>query len=265
MNTPCIWLIFLDDAEPLGQSIARSLQPYGLPVKGSLWPRNEPMGWLHCAQEAAQAQASVVLVITSPESCQNPEIRRQLALFRLALHTLRKRWINGFLVGPDAPPGLINPSDSSLSGTGVLDDWTTVEGNGWAAKVVARAHAPKPAQWPVRLALHGNERIGIWLETHPDPHQIAHGALVGVSGQDSCITFHAVGPKDALPERSINEFELQGLTFDIGTHAFHAWALQNEIPEDHSYFVRVNNEPSILAIGSLPNGHPDDVILMHLR
>lgn len=265
MNTACIWLLFLDDAEPLGQSIARSLQPYGLPVKGCLWPKNEPMGWLHCAQEAAQAQASVVLVIASQASCQNPDTRRQLALFRLALHTLRKRWINGFILGADSNPIRNNISEPSLSGTGILDDWTALEGSGWPAKVVARAYAPKLAQWPVRLALHANERIGIWLETHPDPYQIAHGALVGVSGQDTSITFHAVGPKDALPERSVNEFELQGLTFEIGTHSFHAWALQNEIPVDHSYFVRLDKEPSVLAIGSLPNGNPDDVTLMHLR
>ncbi|HUH40155.1 MAG TPA: hypothetical protein VL024_04705, partial [Castellaniella sp.] len=145
-----------------------------------------------------------------------------------------------------------------------LNDWACVNGLRWQAKVVARAHAPITPAWPVRLGLHAHERLGVWLETHPTPGQTATGAWVGVSGNKAKIDFHATGPAGGLPERSVNEYELPGLLFDYDGHAFQAWGLRNTIPDTSSYYVRLEGEPDLLALGTLPEGELEDVSLITL-
>ncbi|NLY28323.1 MAG: hypothetical protein GX049_12410 [Alcaligenaceae bacterium] len=265
MSTPVAWFITVEDTHTPASRAAGQLGPYGLTVKGQRWPENQSLGWLVSAQEAASAQAGVVVVAVSAVQWANPELRRSLALFRLALQTLRQRWINGFilLTGDSSKAATDQPDTTTF--TTLLNDWTPLEGSTWPARVVARAHAPVAPKWPVRLNLHGHERLGVWLETHPVPLESSRGALVGVSGNQASIGFHAVGPKGRLPDRSINEYELKGLQFQAGNHDFTAWALQNPLAPDQSYFVRLDGEPDFLAVGSLPEGSPDDVSLIALR
>lgn len=255
MAQTSIWIIKLDDDEGAAQQAARSLQPYGLAIKGQRWSQ-DPKAWLVSADEAAQAGAAVVLLTGTVTAEQQRATARGLALFRLCLQTRRQRPINGFfLSGPLAAP-------SDAHGTALLQDWTPLEGGAWPARLTARAHAPKAPDWPVQLGLYAHERLGVWLETHPQPGRTAPGALVGVSGNAAAIDFHAVGPAGQLPERTVNEYELQGLEFDAAGQHYMAWAVQNTIAPDHRYFVRLDGEPDRLAIGTLPDGTPGDVSLI---
>src|SRR5690606_8739137 len=191
----------------------------------------------------------------------DPAIRGELALFRLALQTQRGTTVNGLalLAGEPAAPAAAGTSRSDI-----LDDWLAAVDARWPARAVARAHAPVAPRWPVRLGMHAHERLGAWLEVHPLPGHEAEGACVGVSGEGASINFHAVGEAGALPERSVNEYELQGLKFDIGGLAFDAWALQNRIGEGQSYFVRVDGLPDYLAVGTLPVGQLEEVHVLSL-
>ena len=256
MAGKCAWFINLDEDDTAARLAAGQLGPYGLAVKGQRWPA-EDKAWLGSAQEAADAGAAVVLVIGSPARQAEAAVRRGLALFRLALQTRLGRAVNGFtLVTGEASGG------EPAAGHTVLGDWSRLDGTRWQAKVVARAHAPIAPSWPARLALHAHERLGIWLETHPAPGDTAPGALVGIAGNDARIDFHAVGPAGGMPERTVNEYELQGLQFEAGGQAFQAWGLRNAIAPDHSYYVRLDGEPDTLAIGTLPGGEPEDVSLV---
>lgn len=257
MSNKCAWIITLGTDDSPAQAAAAQVSAYGLPPQGQRWS-TQAGSWMASAQEAAQANAAVILLTGDMALYADPAIRRQLALFRLALQTHRQSVVNGLILATSALPAL--PDGPA----GVLDDWLVVTDNRWMAKAVARAHAPVAPAWPARLGLHAQERLGVWLEVHPDPEQIACGALLGVSGNDSSISFHAVGPAGALPHKTINEYALQGLKFDVGALAFEAWAVQNSIPPEQSYFVRLENEPDYLAIGTLPNGEPDDVHLFKM-
>ena len=90
------------------------------------------------------------------------------------------------------------------------------------------------------------------------------GCLVGVNGTGCEINFHAVGTAGGLPEKSVNEYELRGLVFDVGSRSFDAWALQNMIGADQAYYVRLVGEPDALAIGELPAGQLSEVDIVNL-
>lgn len=263
MAERCVWLIGLGDVDRVAQQVAAQLRPYGTPVRGQKWPSGEKQPWLASAQEAAGAGARVVVVVAQPESYANPERRRELALFRLLLQSLNKTTVNGFVVLTDLAAA--TTLDSDLPGTAVLADWEKVTDTGWPARVVARMHAPRKPQWPARIGMYAQEKLGVWLEVKPSPDSTTQGCLLGVSGHSASISFHAVGPAGRLPERSVNEYELKGIEFEAAGHAFSAWALRNTLTPADAYFVRIEQEPDILAIGNLPDGEFDDVDLLNLR
>lgn len=259
MSQKCAWIINFGPDDRPAQMAAAQLNAYGLPAAGQKWPKGEDKAWMNSAEEAAQRNTAVIILVGQAAEL-DPATRAELALFRLALQTHRGAPLNGLslLAGVPAAPA---QADGRI---GILDDWLAPADARWTARAVARAHAPVAPAWPVRLGLHAHERLGAWLEVHPSPGRDSPGACVGVAGEDASIDFHAVGPAAALPERSVNEYELQGLKFDIGPLAFEAWALQNRIAPDHSYFVRIAGLPSHLAIGSLPEGQLEDIHIVSI-
>lgn len=267
MMDKCAWIINLGQDDASGLQVAAQLSAYGLKPRGQRWPKGEDKAWMASAEEAAHQNASVVILLGTPEELGDPATRRELSLFRLALQTNKGGPVNGMALQPGAGTAGTAAETSSQADSNrvsLLADWLVPAASGWAAKAVARAHAPVAPRWPVRLGMHAHERLGAWLEVHPSPGHEAEGACVGVSGEGASINFHAVGEAGALPERSVNEYELQGLKFDIGGLAFDAWALQNRIGEGQSYFVRVDGLPDYLAVGTLPGGQLEEVHVLSL-
>ena len=261
MADKTVWLITLGEVDVIAQSVAQGLRAYGLTVEGQRWPVDQPQIWMPSAQEAFQAHASLIVLVADPVLYANPGVRRSLALFRIALETYLNRRVDGFVL----------PSDDSavteaLTGPGTLylADWIIPTTPTWIAKAVARVHSPSRNPLPVRIGLYAHERLGVWLEVSKEPAAECEGFLVGVSGNDAKIDFHAVGPSGKLPDRSVNEYELQGLTFDVGGLSFVAWGVQNRFGERDSYFVRLDGEPDYLAIGHLPGGELSEVDLVRL-
>ena len=257
MTQKCAWFINLSDDETVAQAAAQQLRPYGLPVQGQRWPQD--LSWLAAAQEAAAAQAAVIVVIGSAQRFAEPALRRSLALFRLMLHSQAGQALNGFTLLTGEPA----PASGQPAPLAILDDWQPLSGN-WPARLVARAHAPQAPAWPVQLGLYAHERLGVWLETHPHPGQTADGALVGVAGNEARIDFHAVGPQGGLPSTTDNQYELKGLQFTAADTAFEAWGLRNPIPPDARYYVRLEGDPDLIALGTLPDGELQDVTLIRL-
>lgn len=263
MAERCAWLIGVGDVDAAAQLAASQLRAYGLNLKGQKWPMGEKQAWLISAQEAAGAGARLILIVATPEDYQKPALRRELALFRLFLQTLAKSPIDGLVILTD--PSKASEAQTDLPGTPLLGDFEIVQGAGWQAKAVARLHAPRKSKWPVRFGLYAQERLGVWLEVKPQPSETTVGCLVGVSGNESKISFHAVGEAGRLPDKSVNEFELKGIEFETAGHQFTAWALQNTFTASDSYYVRLESEPDLLAIGALPGGEVADVDLFCLR
>ncbi|UOD50080.1 hypothetical protein [Orrella daihaiensis] len=263
MAERCAWLIGVGDADAAAQLAASQLRGYGVNLKGQKWPVGEKQAWLASAQEAAGAGARLILIVATPEDYQKPELRRELALFRLFLQTLMKSPVDGLVILTD--PSKAAEIQTDLPGTPLLGDFEIVQGAGWQAKAVARLHAPRKPKWPVRFGLYAQEKLGVWLEVKPQPLETTTGCLVGVGGNESNISFHAVGEAGRLPEKSINEYEMKGIEFESAGQKFKAWALQNTFTPEDAYYVRLEGEPDVLAIGTLPDGEVSDVDLFCLR
>lgn len=260
MANGCVWIIGVGEVEGVAQTVAAQLKPYGLDIQGQKWPMGEKQAWLASAEAAAAQAGHVVIVVISEKGYADPLIRRELALFRLLLQTRLNRSVAGFVILTDATDPKSAPQpNTTLS---ILGDWEVVSGGNWAAKVVARLHAPRQPKWPVKLGLLAHERLGVWLKVEPLSGQSSQGCLVGVNGKEADISFHAVGASSGLPETSINEYELKGIEFEVGDRSFKAWALQNTVGPDQAYYVRLEGEPSVIAIGQLPNGQIDNVDLI---
>ena len=263
MADRCAWLIGVGSVDAAAQLAASQLRGYGVNLQGQKWPVGEKQAWLASAQEAAGAGARLIVIVATPEDYQKPELRRELSLFRLFLQTLMKSPIDGLVILTD--PSKAAEMQTELPGTPLLGDFEIVQGAGWQAKAVARLHAPRKPKWPVRFGLYAQERLGVWLEVKPQPTETTAGCLVGVSGNESKISFHAVGEAGRLPEKSINEYEMKGIEFETAGYKFTAWALQNTLTPTDAYYVRVEGEPDVLAIGTMPGGEVSDVDLFCLR
>lgn len=263
MAERCAWLIGVGSVDAAAQLAASQLRGYGVNLQGQKWPVGEKQAWLASAQEAAGAGARLILIVATPEDYQKPELRRELALFRLFLQTLVKSQVDGLVILTD--PSKAQAMQTDLPGTALLGDFEIVQGAGWQAKAVARLHAPRKPKWPVRFGLYAQEKLGVWLEVKPQPLETTTGCLVGVSGNESNISFHAVGEAGRLPEKSVNEYEMKGIEFESAGQKFKAWALQNTFTASQAYYVRLEGEPDVLAIGTLPGGELSDVDLFCLR
>jgi hypothetical protein len=263
MAQPCAWLIGVGGVDAAAQIAASQLRTYGLSIKGQKWPVGEKQAWLASAQEAAAEGARLILIVVSPEDYQKPDLRRELALFRLFLQTLIRSPVDGLVILTD--PTKASEMKTELPGTALLGDFEIVQATGWQAKAVARLHSPRKSKWPVRFGLFAQERIGVWLEVKPLPLETTTGCLVGVSGHESNISFHAAGQAGLLPDKSVNEYEIKGLQFESAGHTFTAWALQNTFTPKESYYVRLEGEPDLLAVGLLPGGEVSDVDLFCFR
>jgi hypothetical protein len=263
MADRCAWIIGVGSVDAAAQLAAAQLRSYGLTIQGQKWPEAEKQAWLASAQEAAGAAARLILIVVSPEDYNKPELRRQLALFRLFLQTLVKSPLDGMVILTDPTKAIDVQTD--LPGTAILGDFELVQGTGWQARAVARLHVPRKSKWPVRFGLYAQERLGVWLEVKPQPTETTAGCLAGVSGNESTISFHAVGEAGRLPEKSVNEYEIKGIEFDTAGHKFNAWALQNTFTPKDAYYIRLDGEPDLLAIGTLPNGEITDVDIFCLR
>jgi len=122
----------------------------------------------------------------------------------------------------------------------------------WAERVLA-ATLGKPAA-PAdsfRLNVLADPTIGQWFEVGPAA-TTWKGAMFGIAG-GGAIDNHAVGPAGGLPERTVLEYALEGIEAEIGDDTYTAWAVQNEIGPEQSYYLKVTGHPARLIIGE----HPD--------
>ena len=263
MADKCAWLIaWGKDVDPAAQLIAGAARQYGLNVKGQHWPENDKQAWLASGIEAAAANTGIVLLVITHSLFAKPEVRRSIALFRLFLQTRVGRHVDGFVM---LQGERVDQPHVPSQAVGVLDDWLVLgPTDSWVAKAVARMHAPGKSALPIKFSVYAEERLGVWFELRPTGDGVVQGCTAGLAGNDSKITFHAVGQSGHLPEKSVNEYEIKGMKFEALGHEFDAWGLQNSLASDQSYFIRVDGEPELLANGPLPGGEVTEMDFVRL-
>jgi hypothetical protein len=112
------------------------------------------------------------------------------------------------------------------------------------------------------LDIIANERIGQWFEVRPT-QSTWPGVMFGVAGAK--ILFHAVGPKGQLPSKTVLNYPMEGLKLEMGEKEYIAWATQNELNAETSYYVKVEGFPDSILFGPYSSEESADVFTLKLK
>ena len=72
------------------------------------------------------------------------------------------------------------------------------------------------------------------------------------------IAFHGVGPAGKLPSKSVLNYPMEGLRLNLGEKEYIAWAVQNELHAETSYFVKLDGFPESILFGPFPADGADE-------
>ena len=239
-----VWLSSLGSSEETVKNLISQLRTYGLEVKGHFWEDDvEKMSWAKPREELIKPDVTLWLIVASLEKLVNPSIRYGLSLLTLTVQA--KRGLSFpmviLLLQGDPPPTDTLPMP--LKGA----DFLSLTDPSMAAKLVTRIHTPvKETPLEYRIDTYGNPQIGQWVEVGP-MNILWPGAMFGVS--DGEITFHAVGPKGSLPSHAVLRYPQKGLKLNLSGKEYNAWAVQNEIDSETSYFIKIEGSPESFIFG----------------
>lgn len=71
--------------------------------------------------------------------------------------------------------------------------------------------------------------------------------------------------RSRLPQTAVLEYPMQGLKLTLGDREYTAWAVQNRIDPEASYFVKFSGEPDAVIFGPLGEGDDADVFVLDLK
>jgi hypothetical protein len=254
-----VWMTSLVSSEDQVKKVFSQLKTYGLEVKGHFWEDNlEKIAWMNVREELLKPEVALWLILASKENLLNPSIRYGLALLTITLQAKRGLSFPLFILTPGE-----SPSPATLPTPLKGADFLSLTDPVLAAKLVSKVHAPlKPIVSEYRLDIYGTSQIGQWFEIGPG-NGTWPGAMFGATGAE--ITFHAVGPKGSLPSQSILNYPLKGLKLTLGEKEYTAWAVQNEMNPQTSYFAKIQGFPSSILFGSYAREDAGEVYVVELK
>ncbi len=255
-----IWLSALFSSEELVKNIISHFKTYGLEVRGHFWEDDlEKVAWAKARDELIKPDLLLWLILATQENLQTPSIRYGLSLLSLTVQAQKGisfpiviLYTEGEKPSPEALP-------TPLKGV----DFLSLSDPGMAAKLVVKVNTPlKPISSDYRIDTYGNPQIGQWIEVGPSTESWS-GVMFGVSGGE--ITFHAVGPKGSLPSQSVLNYPMRGLKLSLGEREFIAWATQNPISPETSYFVKIEGFPETILFGPYSSGEEAELFMIQLK
>ncbi len=255
-----VWLTSLFTSEDVVKNLISQLRTYGLEVKGHFWEDDlEKMAWAKPRDELIKPEVMLWLILATQENLQKPSLRYGLSLLSLTVQT--KRGISfPFVIllteGEGPPPDTL---PTPLKGV----DFLSLSDPSMAAKLVVKVNTPlKSISSDYRIDTYGNPQIGQWIEVGPSTESWP-GAMFGVAGGE--ITFHAVGPKGSLPSQSVLHYPLKGIKINLGEKEYTAWAAQNPINPETSYFVKIEGFPDSFLFGPYSTREEAEVYVLKLK
>jgi hypothetical protein len=255
-----VWLSSLVKSEAVIKKVMAQLKTYGLEARGHFWEDDLPkVAWIKPRGELLDTKVVLWAILGSEEDFRNPAFRYGLSL--LAVTVQAQRGLGFPMVVLQTEGQTISPDTLTTPLRGV--DVLSCSGAAWGAKMVAKAHGGKgEMSSEYRLDLYGNEHIGQWFEVGPAKGSWS-GGMFAVA--DAEIAFHGVGPKGVLPNRSVLNYPVEGLKLNLGGKEYTAWAVENELGCDTSYFVKVKGFPASILFGPYSKEQDADVFVMGLK
>ncbi len=255
-----IWLTSLGSSEDLVKKLIPQMKTYGLEVHGHFWKDDlEKAAWMGARDELLDSKTALWGILTSDEELSNQTIRYGLSLLAITVHAQR---------GLNFPIQILQTKGEDVSSEKLTTplmgvDVLSVSDPGLGAKLVAKVHSSAgEISSEYRLDTYGSAQIGQWFEIGPE-NASWPGSMFGVAGAD--ITFHAVGPKGKLPSQSVLNYPIKGLKLNLGEKEYEAWAVQNELDTQISYFVKVEGFPESIVFGPYSTEEAADVYVVKLK
>lgn len=241
--------------------ILQQLGRYGLEVAGNTWVDDlERMAWLGLRTTLLNtAAADLWLIASDRHSLTVPSNRYALSLLTASVREGRGAAFPIICLGLDFVP------DPATMPTLVHScQCLTATVQGWPAKVVAATFSPRKAvELEMYLSMHADPLFGQWFEVGPRAEHWT-GVMFGVA-EGGTITHHAVGPRGQLPERAVLEYQIQGMQAQVGETMYTAWAVQNRLSPEDSYYVRVEGFPTGIVVGGHPGTDQAEVVVLALK
>ncbi len=255
-----IWISAFDCPKETVQSVISKLQTYGLAADGHFFTDDlEKMAWVAPRKEILEKTVSVWLLLCSANSLKQESFRYGLAMLALAVQAER---------GSEFPMVILQTSDETidpdslptpLAGAKVLP----MSNDAYGAKLIAIAHTPvKSTTVDYRIDVYGIPNVGQWFEISP-VNGNWQGAIFGVSNGE--IKLHAVGPAGQLPEKSVLNYPQQGLEIEVGEDKFTAWAVQNELSPNDSYYLKVEGTPEKIVFCPYSSEEETEAFIISLQ
>lgn len=251
----------LERSEEVVKKLMAQMKTYGLEVTGHFWEDDlEKMAWMKPRGELVDSKVVCWAILGADKDFQNPAYRYGLSLLAITVQAQRGLAFpivflqtGGATVVPETLTTPLKAVDVLMADSATL-----------GAKLVAKVHgAPKEAiPTEYRLDLYGNEHLGLWFEVGPRQGSWSGGMLAVPDGE---ILFHGVGPKGSLPEKSVLNYPVEGLKLNWGDKEFTAWAVQNEMDADTSYYVKVKGSPDSILFGPYSLEEEAEVFMVALK
>jgi hypothetical protein len=255
-----VWLSSLVSSEDMVKNLISQLRPYGLEVKGHFWEDNlEKKAWAKPRDELIKPEVTLWLILASQENLANSSLRYGLSLLSLTVQAQKGISFPILILYTEGKEPSSEMLPTPLKGV----DFLSHSDPSMAAKIVVKINTPvKPIPSEYRIDTYGNAQIGQWIEVGPSTGSWP-GAMFGVAGGE--ITFHAVGPKGSLPNQSVLNYPLKGIKLNLGEKEYTAWAAQNPITPEISYFVKIEGFPESLIFGPYSTQEEADVYVVKTK
>jgi hypothetical protein len=258
MANKTVWLTWLpkEDGGPGPQDTIAFMTHSGLQVGGAPWVDDHPnLAWAELGNLLLGDKAPDVWLVAGEQAdFTAPGTRYALSMVAAMVREADGAPVTACLgldgpLAEDALPSLLREAERLDAG-----DF------GWAGKLLSARR--RSTEEDFRLSVIAQRLIGQWVEVGPAQGEW-QGAMIGASSGGK-VTFQAVGEKGQLPEKAVLEYPLEGLQAELAGTTFTAWAVQNKIGPDQSYFVRLEGQPERLILGQHPESDNPEVRVIDL-
>lgn len=260
-----IWITALNqEKETIGKLMA-VMKQYGLNADGHFWIDDlKKMAWLGHKERVVEDGVALWVTLGDKAALEKPDMLYGLSMVAMAAHAVKGDAFPVVIVQTDrAEAGAIDAADAlptPLARATILE----LQQPNLGAKLVTKVHAGLSGMHPeYHLDVQGFAEIGLWFEVGPGADGEWEGAIVGVSGGE--IELHAVGERGRIPERSVLNYPIQGMTLRLGEREYIAWGVKNPLDSGSSYYVKVKGTPDALLFGPFPDQDDAETYSMTLK
>ncbi len=255
-----IWLTSLGSSKEEVQKTMAALKKVGLAIDGHFWQDDlDKMAWSAPRQAILDKNINLWVVLASSTDLQSPSIRYGLSMLALTVQAAKGIDFPIIILQNAGETILPETLPTPLAGCDIFD----LNNPAYGAKIVARAHKTVQGTLPpYRLDVYGIAQIGQWFEIGPREGKWS-GALFGSSDAGPCL--HTVGRSGQLPEKSVLNYQQRGLEIELQGRKFTAWAVQNELDAESSYYVKVDGRPDSILFSPYSSGEEAEVFVVKLK